>query len=506
MKLNRYLAPLAFASFFLMATLSGQTLFEGDGSSEPGFVAPIEAPPPPAPRASVASAETFIANAGPTTPQARSEQKNNPRPPVMFTKIRTDLGTIDWATRPNDLNNLLTAMAEMIDVHYSMEVKSFAEISTDPAQNPILYRTGHFRFSLSDEERVRLREYLLDGGMLILNAGMGSKPFYDAAIEEMRKVFPELAVTRLQPDHPIFHSYYDLSQVDYRSGVRKAGFADNAPWFDAIELDCRVMVLISRWGMDIGWDALDDDDLLGYEIDDAKKLGINIMSYATAQQAWLRDFSRGVEFVDAEETGAGAMHLGRVIYDGDWRNHSAGLSVLLHQFNQRTEIPVRFAQKEVELTDPALFDLPMIFMSGSNDFRFTDAEVRALRQYLARGGMLFAEACCGRQAFDVAFRREIQRVMPQQTLQEIPADNLIFHFPNAVQQVGVTPALEAREGAGVVRPQLHGMRAGSGYSVIYSRLGLSAGWQLAQDPYSIGLDDASALHLGTNILMYALTQ
>ncbi len=489
-----------------VVNLSAQTLFDGDGSNEAGFVAPKEAPPPPAPRASVSSAETFLAGGGVPGVLARSEKKNRPKPPVMFTKIRTNLGQLDWATRPNDLNNLLASMAEMIDVHYEMEVKSFAEISTDPDQNPILYRTGHFRFQLSDFERARLREYLLNGGMLILNAGMGSKPFYDSAIAEMQKIFPELPITRLQPDHPIFNSYYNISQVDYRPGVRETGFRDRTPWFDAIEVDCRVMVLISRWGMDIGWDAVDDDSLLGYTIEDAQRLGINIMSYATAQQAWLRDFSRGVEFVDAEQSSSSAMHLGRVIYDGDWRNHFSGLSILLHQFNQRTELPVSFGQKEVELTDPALFDLPMIFMSGSTDFRFSEAEVRALRQYLSRGGLLFAEACCGRQAFDVAFRREMQRVFPGQSLRQIPHDNFIFGFPNVIQQVGVTPALEARQGQGVVRPELFGIPAGSGYSVIYSRLGLSAGWQMAQDPYSIGLADASALNLGTNILMYAITQ
>ncbi|MCS7048991.1 MAG: hypothetical protein NZ483_06840 [Verrucomicrobiae bacterium] len=62
----------------------------------------------------------------------------------MFTKIRSDRGVIDWAARPNDLNNLLKALKDMINVHFSMEVKSFSEISEDPERNPILYRTGHF--------------------------------------------------------------------------------------------------------------------------------------------------------------------------------------------------------------------------------------------------------------------------------------------------------------------------------------------------------------------------
>ena len=73
----------------MLATLcAGTVLAAGDGSTEPGFVAPPKDNKlPPAPPRSVSSAETFIPG-GCTTPMARTEAKKPPRPPVLVTKLK----------------------------------------------------------------------------------------------------------------------------------------------------------------------------------------------------------------------------------------------------------------------------------------------------------------------------------------------------------------------------------------------------------------------------------
>lgn len=73
----------------LAATLcAGITYAAGDGSEEPGFVAPPRDPLlPPAPPRTASSAETFIPG-GCTTPMARTESKKPPRPPTLVTKLK----------------------------------------------------------------------------------------------------------------------------------------------------------------------------------------------------------------------------------------------------------------------------------------------------------------------------------------------------------------------------------------------------------------------------------
>ncbi|MDP2989647.1 MAG: DUF4159 domain-containing protein, partial [Kiritimatiellota bacterium] len=259
--MNRYfwlsvLVSLVYGLWLSVAPLQAQTIFAGDGSDEPGFVAPIRANAPPPPPANMASAETFIPYPGPpATPQARSEKKNPPTPPVMFVKLKSQYGMIDWASRPNDLNNLLKDMKGKINVNFANEAKSLADISTDPDKNPIMYRSGHFHFSFTPAERKRLREYLLAGGTIIFNTGMGSKPFFDSAKAELAEIFPEVKLQRLTSDHPLFHSYYDIGQAQYRKGVRAAGYTANEPLFYGVTIDCRTVAILSRWCMSIGWDA-----------------------------------------------------------------------------------------------------------------------------------------------------------------------------------------------------------------------------------------------------------
>ena len=105
------------------AVAHGYMLFPGDGSDEAGFVAPKVGAPPPPPPAHMSSGESYIPYPGPpAAPQSRSEKKKPPTPPVMFTKLTSPRGPLDWATRPNDLNNLLKSMKQMIDINFVCEV------------------------------------------------------------------------------------------------------------------------------------------------------------------------------------------------------------------------------------------------------------------------------------------------------------------------------------------------------------------------------------------------
>ena len=185
---------------------------------------------------------------------------------------------------------------------------------------------------------------------------------------------------------------------------------------------------------------------------------------------------------------------------------TTGLSVLLRQFNHRTGVPVQFERRELRLTDPKLADSPVLYMHGHEDFVLSQPEVQKLREYLKNGGLLVAEACCGRNDFTNAFTREMQKVMPGQTLDPIPPTSPVFSVPNKIQSIGVTPALEAKVNAPTIPPKLLGIQQDGHYSVIFSPYGLIAGWEMSPGPYSLSCDTAGALALGENLLMYGVTQ
>lgn len=496
-------------SVLAAANAAAFMLFEGDGSNEEGFVPPKVGPPPPPPPAQVSSAETYIPYPGPpVVPQARSEKKKPPRPPTMFTKLTSPRGPMDWNTRPNDLNNLLKLMKKTIDVDFVSEVKAFEQVQVEPDKNPILYRSGHFNFEFTPAERQKLREFLLGGGTIVFNAGMGSKPFYNSAIKEMGLIFPEAPVQRLSADHPIFHSYYDVPTVRYGAAFRAAGFTGNEPWMEGVTLNCRTVAVISRWCMATGWDELKPpEDALAYDIETSLKLGVNIMSYATAQRAWSKNLARVMEFMDSQKPATGSLSLAQVKYGGEWKTRHAGISLLLHQFNQKTEIPVKFARRELALNDPAIFDCPMLYLTGHEDFTLSPGEREALKKYLQNGGLLYAEACCGRKSFDVAFRREMAAILPGKPLAQLPRGAPIFTSPNVIDTLEITPALSAtRQNAPAIQPPVLAVELDGHLAVIYSPFGLAGGWEMSQSPYAHGYENAAAIRLGENILMHAISQ
>lgn len=412
---------------------------------------------------------------------------------------------IYWNATPNDVNNLLKSMKQQVDANFQMDVRTLRQVSADPEQNPVLYRSGHYHFSYSQSEREKLRQYLLSGGMIIYNTGLGSLPFYNSVVEELKLMFPEQPLQRISPDHPIFHSYYDVDHVEYTKAVKEAGYRGDEPWFDAIEINCRVVALVSRWCMAVGWQGDVKEEWQAYKPDSAVRLGVNILNYASAMRAWAKNAAQSMKFVDKLESYSDTVSIAQVVYDGVWKTRHSGLSVMLQTFNARTGIPVKFGLKELRLTDPAIFNAPVIYMTGHEHFDLSAEEKAALRRYLDNGGLLFGEACCGRKGFDASFREMIRSVLPDKPLVRIPLASGIFKEPNSIPAVGVTPALMQESGQARTDPLLMGVEINGNYGVIYSPLGLAGGWEMCQSPYARGLNDVSALQLGQNILMYSVT-
>ncbi len=471
---------------------------KGDGSDEPGFVAPPAAWIEEAARRGQDKAAARAPD-GATQPPAAAQ------PPLLWVKIRPGPQGRPDAT-PDDLPYLLQAIRQTLSVHAGMAERAIDAINPDPGANPILYLTGYYHFEFSRDQRIALRKFMLSGGMLIFDAGLGSKPFYDSARRELRLIFPDVTIERLSADHPIYHAYYDLDRVSYGPGVRRTGYAETAPWFDGITISCRAAAVISRWGLGAGWQGKATEAFSAYGPDDARRLGINLFSYATATRAWAKRAASNATFTQAELSRSGKMCVAQVMYSGEWQTRYAALPMLLHSFNQRTDVPVNLIVKPMRLTDPEIFNAPLLYMTGHLGATLAPEEIDKLAQYLRNGGFLFAEACCGRSSFDRSFRALMSRVLPGQPLTPVPPDAPLLLTPNRIESVSATPSLGAKHKSMLIRPRLEGIKLGTGYVVVYSPYGLAGGWEMSQMPYADGYEDADAIKLGQNILNYAITQ
>lgn len=470
---------------------------------------PPEPPPlakPKPPPAQVSSSEgTLPLPPPPVVPMKRQEKKNPPQPPVLITKIRSD-DAEDWTRTPNDLRGLLESLSSEMNVHFTSNVKTFAEVSPDPTKNPVLYRSGYKPFTLTPAELQSLRTYLLNGGTIVFNSLVGNPDAYQSALKAAQALLPERNTYRLRMDHPLFRSFYNIDKVQFRDRMVKDGVVvDPYPYLEGVDIDNRTAIIISRWDFSLGWEQ-NAHDSWGYADADSRKLGANVMAYVTAMRDAGRSVGKSVQLADSDKKTAGKFRVGQVIHSGPWKTRSAAFPMLLSQYNKETGAPVSFDQRDIALTDAAIFEMPFMFLTGTTDFELSEQERANLRKYLMNGGVLFCEAGEGRQSFDAALRAELAKVLPGKNLAPIPSTHELFRAPKGLATVKARPALAAKHGNKVDQPpELLGVELNGALSVIYSPNDLSAGWERAVAPYAIGYEPKDATALGLNVLYYAVT-
>ncbi len=98
----------------------------------------------------------------------------------------------------------------------------------------------------------------------------------------------------------------------------------------------------------------------------------------------------------------------------DWTRHRADIANLTNYVENKwkKEFPLGLSWQILDLEGADVDDLlqtPVLYISGSVAAPSLD-NARKLRDYIDRGGFIFAEACCGNNGFDKSFRADGQSV------------------------------------------------------------------------------------------------
>ena len=156
---------------------------------------------------------------------------------------------------------------------------------------PWAYATQVGYWDLREDETVRLREYLLRGGFLMVDDFYGPEE-WEIFRATMARVFPEQPIVELAEDDPALHVLYDVNQRTqipglrhlYRgeNGVQVMPLEDRPPrWRGIYDSEGRLVVAVN-FNMDIG-DAWEHADLPAYPEPMtalAYRFGINYIVYA----------------------------------------------------------------------------------------------------------------------------------------------------------------------------------------------------------------------------------
>jgi len=452
----------------------------------------------------------------PATPLRRSERKRQPSPPALIGMVNFSQSRFQiiggerkrvsaFPTTQIDIERLMKYANHKLQIRYRYVPTSLGKFSWDPAELPLLYVTGWKPMpQLSDELLGKLRRYLYDGGTLVLHAQCGRSEFVSTARREVKRLFPDRELAPIDTDSPLFHAYFNISGMRVRKDSE--AFKSMPPYLEAVYLGCRPAILFSPIDLNCGWDVAKNPIEGGilYHQDDAIKLGVNIITTTLANFQYARAWGTRKVFHQQSDKTRDQLVIAQVVHGGDWDPTPHALPNLMKYIQQNTTLNVQFKRESVGLADVDVFKHPVLYMTGLRDFKLSDAEVARLRKYLESGGVLLADAAAGRKAFDVAFRREIKRVLPTSPLKAVEIKAPLYQMPFKITTVDYENIVKVQNPALNV-PAMEGITIDGQLGVIYSRFSLANGWEQLKFAYNRGYSAGDSLRIGVNLFAYALT-
>ena len=142
------------------------------------------------------------------------------------------------------------------------------------------------RWNPTREESVRLREYLLRGGFLMVDDFHGEYEWeYFESV--MKRVFPEKDFVEVAQSDPVMHIFFDIDHNVQIPGDRHLRFGgppamEGPPHWRALYDDKGRLIVMANHNMDIGdgWEHADDPDYPLPFTKAAYELGVNYVVYA----------------------------------------------------------------------------------------------------------------------------------------------------------------------------------------------------------------------------------
>jgi hypothetical protein len=394
-----------------------------------------------------------------------------------------------WRRDPRDLNHLVAYLDDRVGgdpVDWrTLEVE-------DPLKAylaaPILHVAGRGPVRMLTASESILVDYVRQGGLILIDPTGGDAALARSIRDLLTEAFPEAEFRPVPADHPLARTVHRVDPA--------------ALGLEMLQVGCRVGAVLATRGLGEAWAAADPD-----RPNEALRFGENLAVYATGGEGPAERFHevRVLQMPDPGPVPRGALRIGQIQHQGDWRPRPYALPNLLEDLAERFGVRVWSRPVPVRLDRSDLAEFPVLYMTGHGTFALSEAERKMLAGYLDRGGFLWAHACCGREAFDKALRRCVGQMFPGATLKRLPADHPIYsgRVGAPIRSVRYGDAVRA-ETPDLDEPVLYGLERGGHVVLVYSPYGLADGLDGLTTYGARTVAPPDARRLAVNILLFAL--
>jgi hypothetical protein len=416
------------------------------------------------------------------------------RGPILMNKLQYDG---PWNLHPHDAECLARYVGDAKEQQINWQIINLRVPVEEMHDAPILYITAENPVKLSDQDKKKLRDFTDTGGTILFEASCGNHDVNLAWRKTCREIWPEWELARLDRTHPLW-----TADLKIMGPPPLLGIGDGV----------RTFLLYAPLDISCTWSTNAIDKNKGLF-----DLGSNLWAYTT-DRGKLRGKLETHEVGASEkymvtQPGRGAassITVARLRHGGDWnvaRNY--------HQWETLSAATSRLCGLTITEAEPVVpgtavpSGTTLLFLTGRASCDLDAAGQAWLKNYLAGGGFLFAEAALGDKRFDASLRAMIAAA--GLTFKRMDASSPVIsgQLPSGasgynIAGVGYTYALRD-ERVGKPLPELLGIYLGekmvgiySPYDIMFRQTGCEA-----FDCRGYDADDARALAI--NLALFAST-
>jgi hypothetical protein len=430
-------------------------------------------------------------------------------------------GSLDWDHHRRAIQNLVMRLErpKVWNRDLSWQTIDVAKASApDLLEAPVLFISGSQDLKLTPEQRQNLKMYVESGGFIFAEAcngnGCDGAAFDRDFRALMKELFPDSELRKLPPDHAV---WYAEEPVDPKHLPKDPEF-----WLWGLDACCRTSVVYCPRSLSCYWELAHPYREAAHaaelkdQIEQVARIGMNVVTYATGRE--LKSKLDRPQIAISNPGGKpprGALVVGKLSHNGGSDDAPSALNNLLAVMEQKLQMQVDYERRLVAPSDPKLFTFPILFAHGRRSFSFTVAERQALKDYLDRGGFLFADAICASKDFADALRAELKKIYPEASFVRIKPDHEMFTpefggFP--LQSVLLRDPQIREEGDPLkakqvqTTPLLEGLEIDGRLAVILSPYDISCALEKGASLECKSYIPQDAARIGANVLLYALQQ
>lgn len=387
-----------------------------------------------------------------------------------------------WNGRQRDVANVTSWVSNQTESNLNWQVVNINSPTASWLDSPILYISGSQLPKFTSAEVHKLRAYIDAGGMVFCNCDGSSQRFRSAMIRlgerVVKKRYEFHLLTAKNPlfnMQPWYHFYFPI--LGLSNGIREL-------W------------LVSTLDLARVWQAR------FYSQKRCWEFPLNLYLYATGK-GFLGNRLQSLYIPKSHRSVSRSITMGELKYSGNWNPEPGAwprmAALARRNFHTRLKIQT-VTSRQLNAADIALLHL-----AGTGEVNFSNAQIAAIRHYIASGGMLFAESVGGKPAFTDSIIRLMAALYPGLPLQTLPMNGSIYtgKMPGGIDAVKVQYRRTAMAGYAKSKPDLLGLKKSGRWVLVYSPDDITSGLLGTTTCGIKGYMPKSAQALARNIILYA---